>query len=61
LRRLHEAASARIDDLTNAMVEEYGGVVQFARLIVETAVNAFREREGAAKRFRSLGVGAKRP
>src|SRR6266850_1896625 len=29
LRRLHEAASARIDDLTNAMVEEYGGVVQF--------------------------------
>jgi len=24
LRRLHEAASARIDDLTAAMVEEYG-------------------------------------
>ena len=35
LRRLHEAASARIDDLTAAMVEEYGGVVQFARPIVE--------------------------
>ena len=30
LRRLHEAASARLDDLTAAMVEEYGGVVQFA-------------------------------
>jgi aldehyde dehydrogenase (NAD+) len=30
LRRLHEAASARVDDLTTAMVEEYGGVVQFA-------------------------------
>src|SRR6266849_1744460 len=29
LRRLHEAASARLDDLTAAMVEEYGGVVQF--------------------------------
>jgi aldehyde dehydrogenase (NAD+) len=41
LRRLHEAASARIDDLTDAMVEEYGGVVQFARPIVESGVNAF--------------------
>src|ERR1700758_438215 len=36
LRRLHAAASARIDDLTAAMVEEYGGVVQFARPIVES-------------------------
>jgi aldehyde dehydrogenase (NAD+) len=41
LRRLHEAASARIGDLTAAMVEEYGGVVQFAGLIVQTGVNAF--------------------
>jgi aldehyde dehydrogenase (NAD+) len=41
LRRLHEAASARIDDLTAAMVEEYGGVVQFAGLIVRSGVNAF--------------------
>src|ERR1700749_2657274 len=31
LRRLHEAAMARIDDLTAMMVEEYGGVGQFAR------------------------------
>src|SRR3981081_2489592 len=30
LRRLYEAASARQDDLTSVMVEEYGGVVQFA-------------------------------
>src|ERR1700686_5660167 len=30
LRRLHEAASARIDDLTAAMIEEYGGVAQFS-------------------------------
>src|SRR5580698_5975362 len=30
LRRLHAAASARADDLTAAMVKEYGGVVQFA-------------------------------
>jgi aldehyde dehydrogenase (NAD+) len=47
LRRLHEAASARIDDLTAAMVQEYGGVVQFARLIVESGVGAFLAAEKA--------------
>src|SRR5580692_6763967 len=47
LRRLHEAASARLDDLTAAMVEEYGGVVQFAGLIVESGVNAFLAAEKA--------------
>ena len=47
LRRLHQAASARIDVLTAAMVEEYGGVVQFARPIVESAVNAFAAAEKA--------------
>jgi aldehyde dehydrogenase (NAD+) len=41
LRRLHEAVSSRVDDLTAAMVEEYGGVVQFARPIVETGIKAF--------------------
>src|SRR4029077_6597796 len=41
LRRLHEAAWARIDDLTTAMVEEYGGVVRFAELIVQSGVNSF--------------------
>ena len=41
LRRLHEAASARLDDLTAAMVEEYGGVVQFAGVIVKSGINAF--------------------
>jgi aldehyde dehydrogenase (NAD+) len=47
LRRLHEAASARIDDLTAAMVEEYGGVVRFAGVIVESGVNAFMAAEKA--------------
>src|SRR5579872_1052026 len=47
LRRLHEAASARIGDLTAAMVEEYGGVVQFAKPIVESGVNAFQAAEKA--------------
>jgi aldehyde dehydrogenase (NAD+) len=47
LRRLHEAASARVDDLTTAMVEEYGGVVQFAGLIVRSGVGAFLAAEKA--------------
>ena len=47
LRRLHEAASARLKDLTAAMVEEYGGVVQFAGLIVQSGVNAFLAAEKA--------------
>ena len=47
LRRLHEATSARTDDLTAAMIEEYGGVAQFAGQIVETGVDAFREAEKA--------------
>src|SRR5229473_2579012 len=47
LRRLHEAASARIDDLTAAMIEEYGGVAQFSGLIVKSGVNAFAAAEQA--------------
>jgi len=47
LRRLHAAASARVDDLTAAMVEEYGGVVQFAGLIVRSGVDAFLAAEQA--------------
>src|SRR3984893_16899743 len=41
LRRLHQAVSARIDDLTVSMVEEYGGVVKFARVIVQSGIDAF--------------------
>jgi aldehyde dehydrogenase (NAD+) len=47
LRRLHQAASARVGDLTTAMVEEYGGVVRFAGLIVQSGVNAFQAAEKA--------------
>jgi aldehyde dehydrogenase (NAD+) len=47
LRRLHKAASARLDDLTAAMVEEYGGVVQFAGLIVQSGIDAFLAAEKA--------------
>jgi aldehyde dehydrogenase (NAD+) len=47
LRRLHAAASARVDDLTAAMVEEYGGVVQFSGLIVQSGVNAFQAAQQA--------------
>lgn len=41
LRRLHNAVNAHVDELTDAMVQEYGGVVVFAKPIVETGVNAF--------------------
>jgi aldehyde dehydrogenase (NAD+) len=47
LRRLHQVALAHVDDLTAAMVEEYGGVVRFAVLIVQTGVNAFQAAEKA--------------
>jgi len=47
LRRLHQAASARVHDLTAAMVEEYGGVAQFAGLIVQSGVGAFLAAEQA--------------
>jgi aldehyde dehydrogenase (NAD+) len=47
LRRLHKAVAARIDDLTAIMVEEYGGVVQFARPILEAGANAFLAAEKA--------------
>ena len=45
LRQLHKAVSEHVDDLTAVMIEEYGGVAQFARLIVESGVNAFTAAE----------------
>ena len=47
LRQLHAAASAHIDDLTTAMIEEYGGVARFAGLIVQSGINAFQAAEKA--------------
>jgi aldehyde dehydrogenase (NAD+) len=47
LRQLHKAVSARVDDLTAVMIEEYGGVARFARLIVESGVTAFAAAEKA--------------
>ncbi|MGA7625251.1 MAG: aldehyde dehydrogenase family protein [Candidatus Acidiferrales bacterium] len=41
LGQLHAAVSARIDNLTAAMVEEYGGVVQFIKPLVESGAAAF--------------------
>ena len=60
LRRLHETASARIDELTAAMIEEYGGVAQFSRLIVESGVNAFAAAERRWTRYRGNASGARR-
>jgi len=45
LRQLHKAVSDHVDALTAVMIEEYGGVAQFARLIVESGVNAFAAAE----------------
>jgi len=47
LRRLHAAVSARIDDLTVAMIEEYGGTAVFSRMIIEAAANVFLAAEKA--------------
>jgi aldehyde dehydrogenase (NAD+) len=47
LHRLHAAAAERVDDLTDAMVEEYGGVARFSRMIVETGVAAIKAAEEA--------------
>ena len=47
LRRLHEVVAARIDDLTAAMVEEYGGTVRFSELIVRSAADSFLQAERA--------------
>jgi len=47
LRNLHKAVSARVDDLTRIMVEEYGGVVQFAAPIVRAGADVFQAAEKA--------------
>jgi aldehyde dehydrogenase (NAD+) len=51
LRRLHDVTSARVGDLTDAMVTEYGGVSQFAAIIVQTGVEAFLEAEKALQKL----------
>ena len=47
LRKLYEVVNERIDDLTKAMVEEYGGVNQFSSLIVRMSADAFLSAEKA--------------
>src|ERR1700757_1938636 len=47
LRQLHDAVAAHMDDLTDAMVEEYGGTVMFSRLMMEAAANVFLSAEKA--------------
>ena len=45
LRQLHKAVADHVDDLTAVMIEEYGGVARFARVIVESGINAFAAAE----------------
>ena len=51
LRRLNEAVTRRTDDLTAVMVEEYGGVAHFSKLIVQMAANSFSEAEKALEQL----------
>lgn len=51
LRRLHEVVAARIDDLTAAMAEEYGGTVQFSTPIVKSAAESLRQAEKAIQQL----------
>jgi aldehyde dehydrogenase (NAD+) len=60
LRQLQKVVSAHIDDLTAVMIEEYGGVARFARLIVESGVNAFAAAEKALQELPLRKAGARR-
>ena len=51
LRRLGTATAAKIDALTAAMVEEYGGTFQFSQLMMQGAAEAFRQAEIALDRI----------
>jgi aldehyde dehydrogenase (NAD+) len=51
LRRLHEVLVPRIEDLTAVMIEEYGGVAQFSRRIVQMAANSFLQAEKALRQL----------
>ena len=51
LRRLHEVVAARIDDLTSAMVEEYGGTAGFSELMIRAAADSFLQTEKALQQL----------
>jgi aldehyde dehydrogenase (NAD+) len=51
LRRLHQVLVPRIEDLTAVMIEEYGGVAQFSRRIVQMAANSFLQAEKALRQL----------
>jgi len=49
LRRLHEVVSARVNDLSAAMIEEYGGTRQFSEASSARAATAFLNADAALK------------
>lgn len=51
LQRLHDAVVKRTDELTAAMVLEYGGTFQFSKMITEYAVKAFLQAIETLKSF----------
>src|SRR6201984_1870504 len=60
LHQLHKAVSDHVDDLTAVMIEEYGGVARFARLIVESGVTAFAAAEKGLQELPLKRAGARR-
>ncbi|RYG57513.1 aldehyde dehydrogenase family protein, partial [archaeon] len=51
LQRLHEAVLARVDEITDAMVEEYGAPFQTARMSNQLAANSFLHAKEVLKDF----------
>ena len=51
LQNLHDAVQSRKADLLSAMVEEYGGTVQFSRMSVEGCLNSFQTAIEVLKEF----------
>lgn len=42
LQKLHDAVEKRKDELTNIMVEEYGGTLQFCRMSIQYLLSSFK-------------------
>lgn len=51
LQKMHNAVAARTEELTQVMVQEYGGTLQFCRMSSENSLSAIQSVITALKRF----------
>jgi len=51
LLKMHDAVAARTEELTQVMVQEYGGTLQFCRMSSENSLNAIQSVIAALKEF----------